>query len=76
MLFAKTETVELNIGGMHCKHCSARVEAALKATSGVKKVAVDLEKGSATVNYLPGKTSVEAMTAAVVKLGFTAEAVK
>ncbi len=72
MLFAKTETVKLNIGGMHCKHCSARVEAALKGVSGVKKVAVDLESGTATVSYLPGKANTDAMIDAVVKLGFTA----
>ncbi len=72
MLFSKTETITLSIGGMHCKHCAARVEAALKAVSGVKRVAVDLEKGSATVNYLPGKTDVSDMIDAVSKLGFTA----
>ncbi len=76
MLFTKTETVILNVGGMHCKHCSARVEAALKAVPGVKKAVVDLEKESATVNYVPGKADASAMVDAVVKLGFTAEALK
>ncbi len=76
MLFAKTEAVTLNVGGMHCKHCSARVEAALNGVAGVKKAVVDLEKGTATVNYVPNKTDVSAMIDAVVKLGFTAEASK
>ncbi len=72
MLFTKTETITLNVGGMHCKHCAARVEAALKGVAGVKRVAVDLEKETATVNYVPNKTDANAMVAAVVKLGFTA----
>ncbi len=76
MLFEKAENVTLKIGGMHCKHCSAKVEATLKAVKGVKKVAVDLEKGSASVAYLPSKTNADAMAAAVVGAGFTAEVIK
>ena len=37
------------IEGMSCGHCVKRVEAALKEVSGVKAVAVDLAKKSATV---------------------------
>ena len=39
---------EITISGMHCAHCSARVEKALNAIEGVKAT-VNLEKGTATV---------------------------
>jgi len=48
-LFSKKETVNLNVTGMHCEKCVARVTAALEAIDGVTSVAVSLENNSATV---------------------------
>ena len=72
MLFAKKETVTLKVDGMHCVKCQARVENALKAVKGVKSVAVSLENGNATVEYAVGKTTPEALAAAVTAIGFAA----
>ena len=40
---------KLNVEGMMCEHCQARVEKALAAVKGVKRAQVDLEAKTATV---------------------------
>lgn len=40
---------KLIVEGMHCPHCSGRVEKALAATAGVTKAEVDLAKKTALV---------------------------
>ena len=72
-MFDKTENVKLKVNGMHCMHCKASVEEALKAVKGVKKAEADLESASATVTYVPAKTNIESLIAAVVAAGFEAE---
>lgn len=42
MLFKKEETL-IKVDGMHCSHCTSRVETALKALKGVKKVEANLD---------------------------------
>ena len=51
MLFKKAENVTtvLKVEGMMCGHCTARVEAALTAVSGVKSAKADLAAGTVTV---------------------------
>lgn len=39
----------ISIEGMHCQHCSGRVEKTLQEIDGVKKVKVDLKKKLAEV---------------------------
>lgn len=70
MLFEKTENVLLSVEGMHCNHCKARVENALKSIKGVKKFEVSLEKAEASVDFLPSKTNPEDIAEAVTKIGF------
>jgi copper chaperone CopZ len=41
--------IELNIDGMSCDHCTARVQKALEAVDGVTAVMVRLEPGGATI---------------------------
>ncbi len=64
---AAKDSVTLNIEGMHCAHCSSRVEAALKALPNVKKVTVNLAKKTAVV---VGSKDTAAMRSAVEALGF------
>ena len=49
---------------MHCCHCKAKVEAALKAVKGVKKVCIDLESATAEVSYRASETNPAALAAA------------
>lgn len=72
-LFEKCESVTLSVSDMHCGHCKAKVEAALKAVKGVKKVDVNLENATAEVSYHALETSPEALAAAVTAAGFPAK---
>ena len=49
MLFGKKITTVVTVDGMHCGHCSAKVEEALKAIEGVKKVKANLETKAVTI---------------------------
>ena len=75
-MFEKTEEIKLNVSGMHCMHCKASVETALKELKGVKKADVDLEGAFAVVKYVPEKINADAMIAAVKAAGFEAELAK
>lgn len=72
MFFDKTENTVISVEGMHCNHCKAKVEAAIKAVKGVKKFVVSLDSASASVDYAPSKTSPEDIAAAVTASGFNA----
>ncbi|HAM16182.1 MAG TPA: heavy metal transport/detoxification protein [Eggerthellaceae bacterium] len=48
-LFSKKETVVLDVRGMHCEKCVARVTEALESVDGVTGAEVSLEGNSATV---------------------------
>ena len=48
-LFSKKETVKLDVKGMHCQKCVARVTEALEGVAGVTGVTVSLEDESAVV---------------------------
>ena len=48
-LFSKKETAKLDVTGMHCQKCVARVKDALEGVEGVTKAKVDLDTNSAEV---------------------------
>ena len=62
MLFGKKKLVKLAIEGMHCSHCVAKVEAALKALGCNADVTC------------PESLDVDAIVKAISALGFTAKA--
>ena len=69
--------VLITVEGMHCGHCSARVENALSAVPGVKKVTVHLEEKIAEViETSKGAADRDAMKAAIEALGFTVVGIK
>ena len=65
-----THTLKLPVHGMTCGGCARTVEKKLAATPGVAKVTVDLEGGSATVEYDAAKVQPEALAGAVRQLGY------
>ncbi|MFC5387912.1 heavy metal translocating P-type ATPase [Brevundimonas bullata] len=67
-------TVELKISGMTCASCVGRVERALKAAPGVVDASVNLATERATVRVLEGAADARALTEAVAKAGYAAEA--
>ena len=62
--------IKLHVEGMHCEHCKASVEKALRGVPGVSHAEVDLRRKSATVRA-EGVT-VEALIDAVRNAGFEA----
>ena len=67
-------TIELKISGMTCASCVGRVERALKAAPGVLDASVNLATERATVRVLEGAADARALTEAVAKAGYAAEA--
>jgi Cu+-exporting ATPase len=70
---AVPQVIELEIGGMTCAACSARLEKVLNRVAGVEAV-VNLASERARLRLAPGVAD-EAIYAAVTKAGFTAKAV-
>ena len=73
-LFAKKTVKILTVEGMHCAHCSARVENALKELSGVS-AKVDLSAKTATVTMKKEHTDDE-LKKVVEELGFNVTEIK
>ena len=69
---ATQASAELEISGMTCASCSARVEKALAKVPGVASVSVNLATEKATVNLSDAATGVDALIAAVTKAGYQA----
>ena len=72
MFGCKTAKTVISIEGMMCNNCKRHVEEALKAVKGVKKVDVSIENKCAEIEYAEGKTSPEALAAAVTAAGYAA----
>lgn len=69
MLFKKKLTEEvINVEGMKCEHCAARVKDALKQI-GVK-AKVSLEAKTVDVSYDPNKVNQEQIKDQINNLGF------
>lgn len=65
-----SDLISLTVSGMSCQHCVAAVEEALRDVSGVERVAVDLDRGSATVEG--SGLDATALRAAVADAGYDA----
>jgi len=63
----------LRVSGMSCAACSARIEKALSKQEGVAHIAVNLAAEKARVEFDPAAISLEAVVAAIEKLGYGAE---
>lgn len=68
-LFSSLPTTKLDVTGMHCEKCVARVKDALEAIDGVTGADVNLDANSAVVT---GDVDAATMVAAVEALGFGA----
>ncbi len=66
-------SLSLKISGMHCSHCRAKVEQALRNVAGVYGATVDLDGGTAEVDFNGQQAAPEALVAAVKAVGYGAE---
>lgn len=67
---AATKTTTIHVEGMKCNICSASVTKALKATEGVEKVEVSVEKGEAVIQYDDAKVTEEKLREVINGTGF------
>lgn len=70
---ASMDRVRLDIEGMTCSACAARVEKALKKVEGVKEVNVNIATNKATIEYLSSETNIKEMQLAVENAGYKAK---
>lgn len=64
------QTLEIDVQGMSCQHCVAKITAALTGVPGVEAANVDLPTGKARVT-LATAVSAATLLAAVRQAGFT-----
>lgn len=63
----------LSVAGMHCASCQGRVQQALEKLDGVEYADVDLDAGRATIHFVNGHISDQAMVEAVKQAGYHAK---
>ncbi|WP_226584028.1 heavy metal translocating P-type ATPase [Halobacillus litoralis] len=66
------EQVELDIHGMTCSACSARIQKVLNKMDGVDQATINLATEAGFVEYEPNRVSVDDIIAKVKKLGYDA----
>jgi len=69
---ARTERLELRIGGMTCAHCPPAIEKALAALPGVGSASVNHSTRMARIDYDPGRTRIADILSAVRSVGYSA----
>jgi copper-transporting P-type ATPase V len=65
-----SEEIELDVQGMTCASCAARVEKVLNRQAGVANANVNLAANRATVTYHPQLVSVDELSTAVEHIGY------
>ncbi|GIO25868.1 heavy-metal-associated domain-containing protein [Ornithinibacillus bavariensis] len=66
------QTISLEIKGMHCPNCPAKIERSLTKLDGVSKVEVYYEEENGFVTFDPSKVDVVHIINRISKLGFDA----
>jgi copper chaperone CopZ len=66
-------TAKLNVTGMHCGHCQAKVQTALQAVQGVYSAIVDWQDGEAEVDFNDDAVTTDALLTAVQQAGYGAK---
>lgn len=65
---------KLNITGMTCNHCVSTVKGALENVQGVRSARVDLDSGSAVVDYDDALADPREIATVVADAGYQASA--
>lgn len=63
---------KLNVTGMTCNHCTHAVKTALEEIQGVRSARVDLDGGTAVVDYDDARTDPRELATAVADAGYQA----
>ena len=70
---AATERATIPVTGMTCAACSARIQRTLERAPGVASANVNLMTNSATVEFDPAVSSLDALVATIKDTGYGAE---
>lgn len=68
--------ITLQVGGMDCGSCVARVEQPLTKLPGVARARANLASGQASVAYDPAKVTPDDLVAAIERAGYSAKAMR
>jgi mercuric transport protein len=69
-VLAVTKKATIKVDGMTCAKCTGSVEKALKATDGVEKVEVNLQRKEAVVEYDDEKVTEAKLREVITATGF------
>ena len=69
----RSQKVTLNVESLSCASCVGRIDKALAAVPGVIEASVNLASETASVTYLEGTTTPQALAAAVAEAGYPAK---
>ncbi len=72
----EAKQIHLQVGGMTCAACSARVERGLKKIDGVGEASVNLATEKALVTYDPARVGKEKFIEAIQNMGYTVKTEK
>ncbi len=64
------QAITLDVQNFTCSMCKYTIKKALKAINGVEKVTVDADTQTATVQFDPHKTAIEALIKATTQAGY------
>ena len=67
------ESIELNVEGMHCTGCSARLQKVLSNLDGISNAEVSFEKGMANIEFNKEIITLDEIKNAIVDSGFEVE---
>lgn len=65
------QAVEIGVIGMHCASCAMKVQLEVEDLPGIGEIDIDHDGDKVTVEFDPNQTSVEAISAAIAKAGYT-----
>src|SRR5208282_975482 len=71
----RDEVIELDVTGMSCGSCVARVQGALGAAPGVAEATVNFATGRATVDVASESTDLQQLVEVVERIGYGAKPV-
>jgi Cu+-exporting ATPase len=69
----REEKTTFAVSGMTCAACSTRIEKVIKKVDGVINANVNLANEKANIEYIPGKTNLDQLIAAIKKAGYSAK---
>jgi len=75
-IFAKEQTVVIEVDGMTCPLCTSAIKKSLKKTKGVIKAKVILNSKKATVKYDDNLTDIETLLKAIKNVGYSGKIIK